>query len=268
MQQVCYDVVKISSGAIPDSANDLKQFFINLLLFPAAKLGWDSIPGEDHSSALLRAEILQALVIFGHDQTQKEALDRFQTLLNDRNTPLLSADTKGAAYIAVMRNASISNRKDFESLLNVYREANTVQEKERILRFLASSPDPDTVLEVLNFFLSDEVRDQDIIYGLFGISLECREIAWIWLKENWDLILSKYGAGLLLTHFVRDIVTLLCSNEKADEVEEFFASRVHPAISMTLNQSIAQVRIKARWVEHVRQQQSVQELVKELACKK
>ncbi|XP_016649348.1 PREDICTED: aminopeptidase M1-like isoform X1 [Prunus mume] len=265
---VCYNVVKISSEAIPDSANDLKQFFINLLLFPAEKLGWDSIPGEDHFSALLRAEILQALVIFGHDQTQKEALDRFQTLLNDRNTPLLSADTKGAAYIAVMRNASISNRKDFESLLNVYREANTVQEKERILRFLASSPDPDTVLEVLNFFLSDEVRDQDIIYGLFGISLECREIAWTWLKENWDLILSKYGAGLLLTHFVRDIVTPLCSNEKADEVEEFFASRVHPAISMTLKQSIAQVRIKARWVEHVRQQQSVQELVKELACKK
>ncbi|KAI5336769.1 hypothetical protein L3X38_016038 [Prunus dulcis] len=92
---VCYNVVKISSEAIPDSANDLKQFFINLLLFPAEKLGWESMPGEDHFSALLRAEILRALVIFGHDQTQKEALHRFQTLLNDGNTPLLSADTKG-----------------------------------------------------------------------------------------------------------------------------------------------------------------------------
>lgn len=67
----------------------------HIWLFSCRKLGWDSIPGEDHFSALLRAEILQALVIFGHDQTQKEALDRFQTLLNDRNTPLLSADTKG-----------------------------------------------------------------------------------------------------------------------------------------------------------------------------
>lgn len=27
------------------------------------------------------------------------------------------------------------------------------------------------------------------------------------MQENWDLILTKYGAGLLLTHFVRDIVT-------------------------------------------------------------
>ncbi|KAM1016828.1 hypothetical protein EV2_047476 [Malus domestica] len=265
---VCYNVINISSEAIPDLANELKKFFISLLLFPAEKLGWESVPGENHFGALLRAEILQALVTFGHDKAQKDALDRFQTLLNDRNTPLLSADTRGAAYIAVMRNASSSNREGFESLLNFYREANTVQEKERILRFLASSPDPDTILEVLNFFLSEEVRDQDIIYGLFGLSSECRETAWRWLKENWDLILTKYGAGMLLTHFVKDIVTPLCSNEKADEVEEFFASRAHPAISMTLEQSIAQVRIKARWVEHMRQEQSLEGQVRELAGKK
>ena len=75
--------------------------------------------------------------------------------------------------------------------------------------YFASSPDPDTVVDVLNFFLSDEVsictvtgytfilfatltanppqyifqvRDQDIIYGLSGISLECRETAWKWMK--------------------------------------------------------------------------------------
>lgn len=88
-----------------------------------------------------------------------------------------------------MRNASSSNREGFDSPLNVYREVNTVQEKERILRkieklafsgvplfsvscldesnldffldvltlyqgFFPSSPDPVTVLEVLNFFAS------------------------------------------------------------------------------------------------------------------
>lgn len=265
---VCYNVVKVSSEAIPDSANDLKKFFINLLLFPAEKLGWEPVPGESHFSTLLRAEVLLALVTFGHVKTQNEALDRFQKLLNDRNTPLLTADTRAAAYVAVMRNASSSHKEGFESLLNIYREANTVQEKDRILRYLASSPDPDTVVEVLDFCLSDEVRDQDIIYGLHGISLECRETAWKWLKENWDLILTKYGAGMLLTHFVRDIVTPFCSNEKADEVEEFFASRVHPSIAMTLKQSIEQVRIKARWVQSIRQEQSLQELVKQLAGKK
>nr|XP_011467403.1 PREDICTED: aminopeptidase M1-like [Fragaria vesca subsp. vesca] len=265
---VCYNIVKVASEAIPDSMNELKQFFINLLMFPAEALGWEPVPGESHFSTLLRAEVLQALVTFGHDKTQNEALDRFQILLNDRNTPLLTADTRAAAYIAVMRNASSSHKEGFEALLNVYREAGTVQEKERILRYFASSPDPDTVVNVLNFFLCDEVRDQDIVFGLCGISLECRETAWKWMKENWDLILTKYGAGMLLTHFVRDIVTPFCSNEKAAEVEEFFASRVHPSFAMTLKQSIEQVRIKARWVQGLRQEQSIQELVKQLAGKK
>ncbi|KAB2620203.1 aminopeptidase M1-like [Pyrus ussuriensis x Pyrus communis] len=81
----------------------------------------------------------------------------------------------------------------------------------------------------------------------------------LWVKKNWDLILTKYSAGMLLTHFVRDIVTpslQFCSNEKADEVE-VFDSRVNPAISLTLKQGIAQVQIKARWFEHMRQQQSL-----------
>ncbi|GMY34642.1 aminopeptidase M1-like isoform X1, partial [Fagus crenata] len=264
---VCYKVVEISGHAIPDSVNELKQIFINLLLFSSEKAGWESISGESHLNALLRGEVFLALSTFGHDKTHKEAIERFQTLLNDRNTHLLSADTRKAAYTAVMLNTSTTNRNGFESLLKLYREADTVQEKEPILRCIASCPDPNVVLEVLNFMLSDEVRDQDIIYVLAGISTEGREVAWRWLKENWDLIFSKYGA-ILLHHFITDILTLFCSNEKADEIEAFFASRMHPSFTRNLKQSIEQIRLKARWVENIRQEQSLQDLIKQLAHKK
>uniref|UniRef100_A0A2N9FTL6 Alpha-aminoacylpeptide hydrolase n=1 Tax=Fagus sylvatica TaxID=28930 RepID=A0A2N9FTL6_FAGSY len=264
---VCYKVGEISGDAIPDSVNELKQFFINLLLFSSEKAGWESISGESHLNALLRGEVFLALATFGHDKTHREAIQRFQTLLNNRNTHLLSADTRRAAYTAVMLNASTTNRNGFESLLKLYREADTVQEKELILRCIASCPDPNIVLEVLNFMLSDEVRDQDIIYVLAGISTEGREVAWTWLKENWDLIFSKYGA-ILLHHFIADILTLFCSNEKADEIEAFFASRMHPSFTRNLKQSIEQIRLKARWVENIRQEQSLQDLIKQLAHKK
>ncbi|KAK3220437.1 hypothetical protein Dsin_014407 [Dipteronia sinensis] len=146
-----------------------------------------------------------------------------------------------------MRNSSTTNRNGFESLLKFYRdrEVDAMQEKERILQSLALSPDPDIVLEVLNFLVSDEVRDQDISYGLVGLSLECRETAWRWLKENWDRILKKYGSGMLLHYFVREIVTPLSSDEKAEEVEAFFGSHVNPAVDKILKQSIERIRIKA-----------------------
>lgn len=87
--------------------------------------------------------------------------------------------------MAVMQNVSISNRSGYEALLRIYRETDLSQEKTRILGndslvvqikqendgrdlliirvshmfvgSLASCPDPDIVLEVLNFLLSSEV---------------------------------------------------------------------------------------------------------------
>ncbi|KAK1575909.1 hypothetical protein Q3G72_009448 [Acer saccharum] len=130
---VCYDVVNISTDAIPDSVNVLKEFFISLLQCSAEKLGWESIPGESHLDVMLRGEVFIALATFGHDKTRREAMQRFQVLLNDKNTPLLSADMRKAAYISVMRNSSTTNRNGFESLLKFYREVDAMQEKERIL---------------------------------------------------------------------------------------------------------------------------------------
>ncbi|XVE51898.1 hypothetical protein DITRI_Ditri02bG0077800 [Diplodiscus trichospermus] len=175
---VCYNVLEVMRDAIPDLVNALKEFFINILQFSAKKLGWEAAPEENHLNALMRGEVFMALAVFDHSQTHEEVMQRFQALLDDRSTLLLSADTKRAAYIAVMRNSNRS-RDGFESLLKVYREADAVQEKERVL---PSTPDPDILIEVLNFLISEEVRDQDIIYGLAGISLEGREVAWGWLK--------------------------------------------------------------------------------------
>ncbi|MBA0623122.1 hypothetical protein Godav_008606 [Gossypium davidsonii] len=268
---VCYNVLEVLRDAIPELTNALKEIFINILLCSAKKLGWESTPGESHLTGLMRGEVFMALAAFDHAKTHEQAMHRFQSFLDDRSTELLSPDTKRAAYIAVMRNANTS-RDGFESLLKVYREADAVQEKEHVLReiliilksTMASTPSPDILVEVLNFFISKEVRDQDIVYGLPGISLEGHEIAWWWMKENWNFIVSKYNGGLL-THFIRDIISPFCSNEKADEVEEFFESRVTSSFAMNLKQSIEQVRIKARLVESIKQErQPLQDLLKQL----
>ncbi|KHG26005.1 Puromycin-sensitive aminopeptidase [Gossypium arboreum] len=181
---VCYNVLEVLRDAIPELTNALKEIFINILLCSAKKLGWESLPGESHLTGLMRGEVLMALAAFDHAKTHEQAMHRFQSFLDDRSTELLSPDTKRlpqqAAYIAVMRNANTS-RDGFESLLKVYREADAVQEKEH-------------------------VRDQDIVYGLPGISLEGHEIAWRWMKENWNFIVNKYNGGLL-THFIRDIIS-------------------------------------------------------------
>ncbi|KAK4479549.1 hypothetical protein RD792_015066 [Penstemon davidsonii] len=235
---VCYSASKILREAIPKLASDLNQFFISLLLSSAEKLGWEATPGESQLNALMREEVLMALANFGHPQTNEEAIKHFQAFINDENTSLLPVDTRKAAYVAVMRNTSTADRSGLQLLKKLYREVDAVQEKTRILRCMASCPDPSIVAEVLDFMLSDEVRHQDAIYVLQGISWEARATAWTWFKEKWDLILKKWGAEMLLTHFVRDIITPLCCHEMANEVEAFFGSHPVPSIELNLKQSV------------------------------
>ncbi|XP_008447628.2 aminopeptidase M1-like [Cucumis melo] len=264
---VCNGIVNIATEAIPDLVFELKQLFINVLQFSATKLGWEPIPDEDHSSAILRGRLYTALASFDDDKTHEEAMQRFQAYMRDRKTTLLSADTKMAVYLAVIRKATVSSRYGFESMLQLYREADTAEKREEILRILAACPDQDLLVEALDFLVSDEVREQDIVYGLAGISFEGHHRAWKWFKDNWDPIFNRYGANFLLTNFVCDIITPFCSNEEADEIEEFFATRPHEAVAMDLKQSLEQVRIKARWVEFIRQDHSLPDLIKKLAAK-
>ncbi|KAL2896979.1 Aminopeptidase M1 [Bienertia sinuspersici] len=261
---ISYKVMRIVADAMPELVDSLQKFFIGLFEYPSGKLGWEPKSGESHLDSMLRGELLTVLAELGHKSTLNEATRRFDAFCADRNSPLLPPDTRKATYTAVMQTVNASNRSRYEALLKVYRETDLSQEKGRIIGSLASCPDPDIVLEVLNFLLSSEVRSQDAIFGL-SVSKEGRETAWKWLQDKWDYISKTWGSGYLITRFISAIVSPFSSIEKAKEVDEFFASRMKPTIARTLKQSLERVQINARWVQAIKKDNSLPQLVQELS---
>ncbi|XP_066327196.1 aminopeptidase M1-B isoform X2 [Miscanthus floridulus] len=261
---VCLSISKITVDATPDLNKDIKQLLINLLLPAAIKLGWDPKDGESHLDVMLRSLLLTALVRLGHNETINEGIRRFHIFFEDRKTSLLPPDTRKAAYLAVMRTVRTSSRSGYDALLKIYREASEPLEKSRILGSLSSSPDKDIVLEALNFMFTDEVRNQDSFYILGGISLEGREVAWTWLKENWDYVLKTWKSSSLISDFIKSIVPPFTSEEKATEVTEFFAGRIKPSFERALKQSLERVRISSRWIESIRSEPKLGQTVQEL----
>jgi puromycin-sensitive aminopeptidase len=260
-------VARIATDATPELLDNMKQFFVSLFQNMAEKLGWEPKQGESHLDSMLRGEILGALCVFGHDLTIDEANKRFYAFLDDRNTPLLPPDIRKAAYVAVMQRVSTSNRLGYESLLRLYRETDLSQEKIRILSSLASCKDTNIISEVLNFLLTPEVRSQDVVFGL-AVSMEGRETAWMWLKDNWEHISKTWGSGFLITRFVSAIVSPFAAFEKASEVGEFFATRTKPAMARTLKQSLERVNINANWVQSIKNEKQLADAVTELAYRK
>ncbi|KAL6900781.1 hypothetical protein ACP4OV_005457 [Aristida adscensionis] len=261
---VCLGISKISVDATPDLNKDIKQLLINLLLPAAKKLGWDRKDGESHLDVMLRSLLLIALVKLGHDETINEGIRRFHIFEGERKTSLLPPDTRKAAFLAVMRTVTTSNRAGYDALLKIYRETSEAQEKSRILGSLSSSPDKDIVLEALNFMLTDEVRNQDSFYLLGGISLEGRDVAWTWLKQNWDHVLKTWPSSSLISDFINSIVSPFTSEAKAAEVSEFFAGRIKPSFERALKQNLERVRISAKWIDSIRSEPNLAQTLHEL----
>ncbi|KAF7058704.1 hypothetical protein CFC21_065706 [Triticum aestivum] len=248
---VTTSIAKISADATPALAGDIKQLLIKILLSPAEKLGWDPKKGESHLDVMLRPLLLTALVQLGHGKTINEGVRCFNIFTRDRSTSLLPPDTRKAAYLAVMQNVSSSNRSGYDALRKIYKESAEGEERLQVLGILSSCRDKGIVLESLNLIFSNEVRNQDAYILLRGIQPEAREISWNWLKENWELI-SKTFSGISVANFVKNIVPLFTSNEKAAEISNFFATRTKPEFERTLKQNLENVRISARWAEGIR----------------
>ncbi|CAM0951100.1 unnamed protein product [Alopecurus aequalis] len=267
INSVTTSIAKISVDATPGLAGDIKQLLIKILLSPAEKLGWDPKNGESHLDVMLRPLLLTALVQLGHGKTINEGVRRFNIFTHDRNTSLLPPDTRKAAYLAVMQNVSSSNRSGYDALRKVYKESAEGEEKLRVLGILSSCRDKVIVLESLNLIFTNEVRSQDAYVVLRGLQIETREIGWNWLKENWERILKTIQANSIVGDFIKAIVPLFASNEKAAEVTRFFATRTTPAFERTLKQSLENVRISARWVEGIKSEPGLAQTVRELLGK-
>lgn len=261
---VAYKILLVIRDAVPEATPELKQFSGKLLHYAAEKLGWEVKEGESHLDAMLRGEVLSALISFDHEDVVTEAARRFDAFLKDRGTPLLPADIRSAAFKAVMRKTTSSDRSGYDALLRVYRESSISQEKTRVLTNLASSSDPGLVKEALDFSISSEVRNQDTVFVFSGISPEGREIAWIWLKEHWSFLWKNWG-GFLITRFITATTSHFSSEEKAKDIETFFATHGNPAVERTVNQSVERVRITAQWVTHLRAEQGLSDVIQELA---
>ncbi|VAI17668.1 unnamed protein product [Triticum turgidum subsp. durum] len=263
---VTASIAKVSADAIPALAGDIKQLLIKILLSPAEKLGWDPKKGESHLDVMLRPLLLTALVQLGYGKTINEGVRRFNIFTRDRSTSLLPPDTRKAAYLSVMQNVSSSNRSGYDALRKIYKESAEGEERLQVLGILSSCRDKSIVLESLNLIFTNEVRNQDASMLLRGIQPEAREISWNWLKENWERI-SRTFSGSLEASFVKNIVPLFTSNEKAAEISKFFATRTKPGFERTLKQSLESVRISARWAEGIRSEPGLAQTVRELLAK-
>lgn len=194
----------------------------------------------DENSSMLRGIMAGRLAMID-DGFAKELGSSFKDY--DKVGP----DMKDAVAIAYARAYS-----DFEGIVKKYRGFISDEERIRMLSPLMSFKDKSLVALSLGFALSGEVKKQDVrtLILMATRNPDARDIAWMWLKVNIELLRKLYEGTGTLSRVLLAIIPILGIG-RVKEVEKFFEENRIPEAEKGIEAGLEKLRIYDRLVKSV-----------------
>jgi len=235
-----------------DYYDQWRNFARELYAKVAAHVGWDAKPGESHSTSLLRSLLLSKVGKYGDAAVVAEAKKRFDSLVSAPASNAVVADLRSCVYTTVL--AAHSTTETFEALLKLFRAADSQEEKVRLMRSLGAARDEALLQRTLEFAMSDEVRSQDAVFVLQAVAgnPKGRDLAWKFVQNRWADLRKKYDGGFLISRLIA-IPGDYATEERAKEVEAFFAANPVPGTDRTVKQTVESIRSNAKWLQRDRE---------------
>ncbi|MFQ5934131.1 MAG: ERAP1-like C-terminal domain-containing protein, partial [Dehalococcoidia bacterium] len=206
-------------------------------------------PGEGHLEALLRSTALGRLGHYGDPDVLNEAQGRFEGYI--KGPASLHPDLRAVVYGLVAQEGGDST---YHTLWELEKKATLHEEKMRLLGALTRPRDRELLQETLQRSISEEVRAQDTVLVLTAVAANRygRDLAWEFIKSNWDELDRRYGKGGFMIMRLVSTTQGFTTLERAEEVEQFFKEHPVSAAHRTVQQSLERIRLNAKWLERNR----------------
>lgn len=222
------------------------------LFAPAAqRSGWDPRPGEGHLDSLLRSTVLSQAGGYGDPAVIGQAQDLFERYQSDPSN--VRPDLRGVVFSLVGQEG---DRAVYDRIWELERAAELHEEKIRLLMSLARFQQHDLLRETLDRSLSDDVRLQDTIFVVSAVAANNRgrDLAWEFLKEQWDEFDRRYGGGGFGLMRLVAITNAFTTNERKDDVAAFFEAHPTPAAERTIRQALERIALNVAWLDRNREE--------------
>jgi puromycin-sensitive aminopeptidase len=223
-----------------------RAFVLDLVGPVSTRMGWEPRAGESHLDTLLRSLALGQAGYYGDEGAVREAGQRFDRYLADPAS--LLPDLRGVVYALTAQGG---DRSTYDRLWDLQREAPLQEEKMRLLAALTRFPQTELLQDFLERTLSHEVRSQDTVLMVTALAgnPHGRELAWRFIKDNWGEFDRRYGRGGFALMRLVAVPGGFASEERLEDVEQFFGSHPVAAADRTVRQSLEQIRLNVRWLD-------------------
>ncbi|MBI5139887.1 MAG: M1 family metallopeptidase [Candidatus Vogelbacteria bacterium] len=217
-----------------------------------AVVGFERKNGDGHTASLLRELVLSQLSKYGDREIVNWARGKFEDFLKDKKT--LHPDLRRVVLNTVAREGG---EKEYEEILKLYKEATLQEEKNRLAIALGQFRDDKLILKTLAFSISDEVRKQDSIIVLDGVSANGRagNLIWKFGRDNWKVLYERYGhTGWNFYRIIESLTAAIISYRGADEVEAFIKKQKLSGGERAIAQTLERIRGNAYWKDKAEKQ--------------
>ena len=93
-----------------------------------------------------------------------------------------------------------------------------------------------------------------MLHGAIASNRIGRDLAWEFVKSNWDEFDRRYGrGGFAITNLV-GFTGGFTTAERASDVEDFFKEHPTPAAARTVQQSLERIKLNVKWLERNREE--------------
>ena len=222
------------------------EAFVRDRVSPAVEeLGWVPRADENELIRQLRGDLIRTLGTIGNDPgVQASARDLYRSY---RKNPDSVDPNVLPALVAIL--AHVGDRTRYDEFFERFRSATTPQEERRYLYALAAFQPPDVLTQTLARTINGEIRTQDGPFVVNSVltSVYGRELAWDFVKANWDALDSLFPKQGLRR--MCGGVGALATPELEQDVRDFFESRKIDFGGKILAQYLEQLRIAVTFRE-------------------
>ncbi|XP_028399989.1 glutamyl aminopeptidase-like [Dendronephthya gigantea] len=199
---------------------------------------------DNPSNIKMRRLILNAACSFGHQKTIENVKVLFKRYLESKSK--LDVDLKGAIYAHGIAN---TGKKEWEKLFVIYRSTTIASERSLLIHGLSMSRNKALLQKFLKYSI-DGSKDTVTIINNVANNPFGRNLAWRFLKQNWNIFYERYSKlSFRLASVISSTTSMMNARDEEKEVTDFFKGLEKGSGARAVELSIESINANIKWVE-------------------
>lgn len=228
----------------------IKRLAYKLSQHHLERLGWSYHEDEPSNDVHLRTTVIGLAIASENDSIIQQAMELYKTASNLEDLP---AEIRSMLMGVAIRFGEAS---EFDRLIELYKNSANAEFKVDIAAALCSTKQPAQAEQLTQLLLDTNViRTQDTIrwYIYLLRNRYVRDIAWRWLRDNWNWVLDNFGGSKSYDDFARYSASVLNSTAHLQQYKAFFEPKADdPALKRAIKIGVNELQAKSQWRERDR----------------